>query len=382
MKGTGVYPHVEITKIGNRAFDSSQKALVVFDDLNPNATDTKKITVENKSSIPIEFHWNFSHKDNSSESESNFSIWPTKGKFKPSQSIEFSLQFKPTKVAPYFSNIRLLVDGILRPENEDHPLFEKYYRQLDSTTLAANSTGSATELDPMNFFNTKKDSVAYPRGKLTSDEHNVSIPIIDLQVHGNGREFDVCFDPPVLMFGSAIVVNKPTQKAFTIINSSESAVPFRWEVESNDTISYEENPFCPIPTGSFQPKIKVRFEPRKGKIEAGEAKQITFTIMPLGADEIEETILCEFASSFFMPLHISAKVEGPRLRIEDPAIDFGLVQVGAEVSAPVTIKNLSSITLHWRFVSLSDSALDNNASDSSCPSSTTEDDQRSSSSST
>jgi len=73
-------------------------------------------------------------------------------------------------------------------------------------------------------------------------------------------------------------------------------------------------------------------------------------ITPRMTGFISETLHCHITHGPVLPLQFEAEIDSVEVRIDTPAIDFGLIKLGQTVTAEIPFKNFSAVPVAWNFV--------------------------------
>jgi len=122
--------------------------------------------------------------------------------------------------------------------------------------------------------------------------------------------------------------------------------PFSLTNNSNSTTKFSWSPF--EDSGDGDGTVSVSVLPKVGALAAHETKTFQLTMCsqaPLG--HIPVSVECTFDLAEPVVLFAEAHVQGAQLRIEEPLVDYGLVQLDHRVSYNLTLSNMSEIPANW-----------------------------------
>lgn len=306
---------------------------------------TQIVVFVNATPVPLEFHWEILYEGDEiprriNGKKSVFSIEPERGTLPAFERCEFSVSFKPTEVRRYTAFFFLCIDNVPIPKDHNHPYY--YTLELEKFKNALSDSNEST--DPVHFFEPpiqRKGKPLYIQDTQNNMQYG-EIRTEYFRVSGIGKSFNINLIPPLIVFGSPLTIGNEVVRNFIMENSNPSEVYFSWEFTN-------ENEF-----------YKIDIHPKESKIEANSSLTITITFTPYFIGDFDEVFKCKILPSDSLSLNIKAKIRGPEVFIDTPAIDFGLVQVGKSISTTIKITNLSDIGVQYQFFSHSDSILDDN----------------------
>lgn len=286
-----------------------------FADLAPGAVSTRKVVLKNRTALPVQFHWVVEHHPTPHTEQSNyvttwgrlgethsvFSASPAVGKFEANQEIEFSISFSPVDIAAYKGAAVLIA------------------QMLPSATRAP--------LDSQNDMTGEGMGAA---GYVYEDQEISRINLV-----GTGSMCQVTIEPMVLVVSQRLSINKTYFKTITVTNNSDASTKLTWEK---------------YPDLLYQ---AVKVLPDKLELAAHEVRELKVQITPKLVGSLEVSLLCEVKHGAARSLSVLSQVDGPKMKIVDPQLDFGLVRVGWKVKKQVTIRNTCDVTARYKLLLLS-----------------------------
>jgi hypothetical protein len=281
-----------------------------FADLAPGAVSTRKVTLKNRTALPIQFHWVVEHHPTSHTEQSTyltkwgrvgdthsvFTVAPATGTFQSNQEIEFNISFSPVDIAAYKGAAVLIAQTL--PSSTRAP-------PDDPNEMTAEGMGAA--------------------GYAYEDEEMSCITLA-----GAGSTCQVTIEPMVLVVSQRLSVGKSYTKSITVTNNSDASTMLTWEK---------------YPELLYQ---AVKVMPDKLQLAAREVRELKVLITPKLVAPLEVSLMCEVKHGAARSLSVLAQVDGPKMKIVDPQLDFGLVRVGWKVKKQVTIRNTCDVTARFK----------------------------------
>lgn len=314
-----------------------------------------------------------------------FEMYPSSGVLPPHGSLSFSATFSPEAVEVYETVAEFVVHDMPKKPVEEE-LSSPVHRDGGASaalsvvvegSAQASATGSAQSSRPPTGDASADQSgvVAVAAAEIVSSEEapivreDVSAATVFLQ--GAGRAAEVVVAPAVIEVPGAMVRGGVAVHRVRITNYGIAPTSFTFGAAqvvdthaglaapvADESASAGHGPVPPLPVlsladgfGDQRDAPKVRVSPASG------------TIAPMAYVDVEVVATAREVGEYWMSLPVQvphgpekglairmhAAVEGARVRIVDPEVDFGLVGVGGHMSRTVSIRNLSPLPASWSF---------------------------------
>ena len=281
-----------------------------FADLAPGAVTTRLVQLKNRTELPIEFHWNVEHHPTPhteqsaylskwgrlGETHSVFSVSPATGTFQANEEIEFRISFSPVDIAA-FRGAAVLVA-----------------HTLPSATRAPPDDPNAMHVEGMGAG-----------GFAYEDEEMSRFTLV-----GAGSECQATIEPMVLVVSQRLSVGRTYTKTIKVANKSDAST----------VLSFEKYPEL-----LYQ---AVKVVPDKVTLAAREERELRVEIAPRLVAPLEVSLMCQVLHGAARSLSVLAEVDGPKMQIVDPQLDFGLMRCGWKVKRQVTLRNTCDVTARYK----------------------------------
>ncbi|WAQ94358.1 DLEC1-like protein, partial [Mya arenaria] len=154
------------------------------------------------------------------------------------------------------------------------------------------------------------------------------VTALEIEVKGESSPLSVVLHPYSIHVPGKNLVGVTVKKMVTMANHSHSTVTFQWEPYTDSYILEVEPPF--------------------GELDPGMAMDMELSITGPQPGQIDHTLYCH-VMNLEEPLHLQVQAEfkGPEIAVDEPDLNFGLVQLGTMVTKEITINNLSQIITPW-----------------------------------
>ncbi|XP_022081791.1 deleted in lung and esophageal cancer protein 1-like [Acanthaster planci] len=333
LKGEGQTAGVELAAVSDggerqpapgELCDVTAQHQIRFDPINPMTFTTKQLTIKNTTNVELPFHWEMLRphfecpvqEEESGEvlgggaiqrlkDETNtFCINPDKGVLPPQGVCKATVAYAPTEIGPSHSVLHL----VLREVPKD--------RQL-SATSSKSDNGREEELTPNGRSARRSGAVQ------VSD-----IVGLEVELKGDCEEFRVTIEPYAIFVPGKLLMSTTIRKPFKMINHSKFPAYFTWTNHSAGHIIEVETP-----QGSIAPESSVELELAVSGARPG---------------RIDQTLRCRIQhQERTLPLRVVADIGGPRVLIDTPAVDFGLVRFGETSAKELHLRNASQVAASW-----------------------------------
>ena len=240
-------------------------------------------------------------------------------------------------------------------------------------------------------------SPTHPDGRpVTPDIQRQVVAATSVFLQGAGREADVLLRPAVINVPGSLTAGALAVQRVRLVNHSNATVPFEWgtarPVRSPDVLEANRMlgpgpsfgvigdadnrsprrgsvaqgsevgapavPRLDVPPGEVGPDAfttpawtAVAAHPSRGTLPPRSHLdvEVSFTALEVGRHSFELPVAIANGPSGGLALQVTAVVEGPRVRITDPEVDFGLISVGGTSERVVHFENLSDAPARWVF---------------------------------
>lgn len=330
----------------NELNDISAKNLLKFDDLNPFTYTERTVKVCNYTKVELPFQWmvykpimpkesqaclsGSQHLEVPADEErvpdldSVFSVFPTNGILQPSEKADFKFTFAPPIEGQFHSVIHMLLQHV-------PPRQESIVSELSRPSTMEGVPGQSTNADE------ESNAVLSGGGVLPFRD----LTGLEMEVKGECIPLNVVLHPYALFVSASTLVGSTVKRLFTMANHSYSAITFQWE--------------------PFTDKYLLEVEPPFGELDPGMAMDLEVSITGVEPGTISHTLQC-YIMNLPEPLHlhVEADFKGPELKIMEPSINFGLVQVGGSETKQMTIVNTSQMVVKYNLLDMPGAAESDN----------------------
>jgi len=234
-------------------------------------------------------------------------------------------------------------------------VFQKIEQTLEEEEKleeARNSVGTVGTIDTKVSFTSKQLEMV-----------SRSVEVLGLDLYGAGEPPLLECDPPVLLPPGVLVADQKWETTLQIHNKAAADASFRFSpslLHDSDVGSHKDEDLMPKGLG------KVTYEPQKGCVEAKSSItiKVTVTFLQVGNFAAWTPIAIRQGKTFTQTptrrkagpgtrdtifVRFEATVVGPRLRIAQKEVDFGLMAVGFEEEKEVVLCNESVVSLSYDF---------------------------------
>lgn len=348
--------------------DVTADHLIRFPPLNPHSFYMKQVLVHNSINVEMPYTWHIL-KPNLQTSlrpdEQNlidrfefypdetpaFFIEPQRGTLQPNGIHEFVVTFAPHVVGNYQNVLHLVLSNIpessasgknqARRDSSHHNAVQESLPSQHvgrKSPLPSNMTSSSTNNNSNNQIQ-RRDSPT----KLNNNATNVStmtskpgqsqlreVIAMEIELKGDSIPYSVLVHPPAIIVPGSVLEGTTVKRPFKMANYSLAPVQYKWTSES-------------------QPNI-VEVEPPMGVIDPGDYSELEVSITGSKPGPLSCDLQCKI-DHLEDPLHlnIQANIDGPKVVIMNPLVDFGLVRLGDTVGRKVTFRNTTQLPAVWKF---------------------------------
>ncbi|KAM9095639.1 deleted in lung and esophageal cancer protein 1 isoform 3-T3 [Sarcophilus harrisii] len=311
VSGTGQLVALELLYVSGEASypeageltDLTAQHFIRFESQNIQTTNSKHLIIRNATHVALPFHWQimkpnllplmpgeaWSCQDIKCyvDSETAFTISPSKGCLQPHSDHEFILSFAPEQLKDYHSVIQIVLEEVPDPSCLDKERGCEVPSAID-------------------------DVIA-----------------LEIEVKGSVEPFQILLEPYAIIIPGENYIGVNVKKDFKMWNNSKSPIQFTWG-KICDCHIVEVEP-C---TGTIEPHEKCEFE-------------LSFTGGVPGVTS--QDLLCKIARSPLpVVLHIEAAFKGPTLSIDVSALHLGLMRLGKKAIGFINVQNTSQLPAKWR----------------------------------
>jgi len=342
LKGTGCVLDLEATALDSMILNYKENPLSViyFNVTKPKSIAMRKLKVRNNCGMKVQYHWSIYKnkivdKISLAGEETHYTIEPLQGTFNGYEEQEFTVSFKPLHAESYFEYADLIVDDIPIQAVPDAP--ESLKALLSPGIVGPTYLGSNTR---------------YP-----------SFPYLKFTLQGYGDSCEINPDPGIAIFPGDMLINKPYTTKIKLLNKSKSEAKTKLylkgktsenldiKITSSKLIPTKENP--DIYTGILS--------------ELEEELEIQVQSKSIGNHSAY--FIGEVNDGSPFSFEIQGHFTGPRIRIIEKSIDFGLVRTKShyefrlnienltEIETEILIKNTKNKILNFETVNISDATL-------------------------
>ncbi|PAA82347.1 hypothetical protein BOX15_Mlig031628g2 [Macrostomum lignano] len=283
--------------------DAGAEALLRFEAAHPYTYCQRSVTLKNLANVELPFEWKIvkpfcrppvPDEDEVAEArdlpghrtldaDSPFTIEPEFGLLGASASQEFSLTFAPSFVSDFHSALHLLLMEV--------PL------------------GPA-----------EQQRQASPNGALQA---------LELECKAACEPFSVRLEPAAVQIPGDILVGTTIRQRLRLCNSSRAPVSFAWDSVA-DLASI------------------VELEPRTGSIEAGSFISIDLCLTGTRPGQLDYSLSCRVQHlDEQLVLRVLASVRGVQIQLQQPDVNFGLLEVGKLAEQQLRLLNPCQLECHW-----------------------------------
>lgn len=302
FKGHGATLELNVVQIDDKKlnFEENPLSAIWFEESHPQSESTRVLHIQNASLLPVSYHWStYITADEAISLDPqniHYTIDPPQGTMPPSSLHQFKITFSPTSSHPFNEFADLFV------ENIPIPALSSISKQLQESPLFK---------DPSALF-------------LGSNGKFPPIPYIKFNLHGEGSLCQLSFDPPFYCFPDELALNINYSGSVILKNSNNG--PVKFSIRPVDELT----------------SVNAKFElsPLAGLIAANDSLELKFN---LTCDKIachQGYFLCTVENGLPVYFLVQGVGTGPKVRLDSPDVNFGIVRCGEKVEKSVKILNL------------------------------------------
>eukprot|EP01028_Stygiella_incarcerata_P000572 TRINITY_DN1081_c0_g1_i6.p1 TRINITY_DN1081_c0_g1~~TRINITY_DN1081_c0_g1_i6.p1 ORF type:complete len:1667 (-),score=435.26 TRINITY_DN1081_c0_g1_i6:5337-10337(-) len=335
IEGSGGYPMVALEEVERKPYDqSSSSPVIAFQDMTPGGAESKEFVISNPSPVPLHFVWEEEVLEGPQQMDhehQTFEVFPRDGIIRAHKKEEFSIRFCPSSISRFDSILRLKLVGVPPPRSSGHPLWKLYQLQI-TRKQSQHQKRSINPLDPLGFFQkqplgtdltTMMDDGDTLALKKTEEEKEMSLEALEFRVCGSSRQWSASIFPLVVNIPGRVIPGRVYEQQIEVRNDGDSEIEFAWDT--------------PIDLGC----VSVDVIPFTDTIPPKSGFPVTVNVMGLkpSQESFSHDIICRFGHGITRTMCIQGQTGGAQVEILEPVINFGLVEVGATASWPLTLKN-------------------------------------------
>lgn len=222
LTGYGSMLDLDIVEVDGRSIDFKKNPFetLFFENTNPTSTTKRKIKVKNSSPILVPFHWSVyksktTNKISLTDDQTHYKVEPVQGKIQAGQVMEFTLYFSPDHAEPYFEYVDLIVEDIPIQSVRNPP------EGLKTFALQANNQQPKSRI-PMPTY-------------VGSNTQFMSIPLLSLNLKGQGNSCQVFLEPEILFFEGDMFINHKYTKSLKLRKDYEGIVYYKLRMEGKSS---------------------------------------------------------------------------------------------------------------------------------------------------
>ncbi|KAL4510071.1 hypothetical protein ABPG72_010264 [Tetrahymena utriculariae] len=322
---------------------------IFFNDAYPGTVVSRYISIQNKASVRVKYHWSVSKTDvrqqrlNFDKPEDYcFSIEPDQGYFEPNEIKRFKVLFSSQDPIPIFEFANLIIDDIsiqcIRNPPESIKISNQIPQILSFEEQNENQKqGDLTKRDLVfiddgivssgNQLDIGKQIVK--PGFLGSNTDRSSLTYFEFELIGLSTYSQVSIDPPFYVFPGQLFVNKLYYKEFNLINHSDSEIQFNISV-------------CEAYYN--QTSILGDIKEQSGVIGPKQVKAVTVGFISKEVRNNKSiTFRVDFDKAHSQMMELIGDFVGPSVSFSVPMIDFGLFKAGDVAKYKLELKNSSDV---------------------------------------
>lgn len=394
VKGTSCLVDLSITALDEKevnmaAPNTKQPSSVLFEDTTIGAIKKRTVRIRNPTPIELSMHWAVYEESKAAGKSGRrqsslvaahlsgnevFDIEPKKATVQGQEEQTFVISFKPGKACAYTHLAKLVVEDVPPTAVEGYKFKDKSKKKKSSVENAVPEENGAEEKNgetpETNEAAGNDTPVVPPLGEVPSDDRSqvgllmsarskaslvsleplaepqfLNIPFKNLRLLGPGCQARLQLEPQVLNLAGKLLVGKAYTRMVTLKNLSDADVPLTWCAARDKTAP-----------GGVPRKHSLNVEPCECTIPAKGTQEFEFTFVPQESGSFCLEIECHALNGHARGswVQLVATSEGPRVRIDEPEIDFGLVGVGEVVDYDIPFTNLSDVAAVYRFCKAGD----------------------------
>ncbi|KRX10489.1 hypothetical protein PPERSA_08791 [Pseudocohnilembus persalinus] len=302
--------------------NENQVQKLFFEGAVPNQSTQKKLKIKNMTSVGVKYHWNIFKEDIKNQQEFsieknqnfNFKITPERGEFKANEILEFDIQYLSDNYIPVFEYATLFIDEI--PYNSIKNPPENLRKQIEEEKKLLENDDNNENIPAFKYpayfgVNSTKPSISY----------------FEFQFVGLSNYCQVQIDPSFHIFPEPISLNMTKKHTFTIKNNSDCPIDFK--IRENKITSWEVEGHLEIEEGIIESNSQIEVQVGISSKKLGKNQKISYFV--------------DFNFAHTQIIELQADFQGPKIRISQPNIDFGLIKSFTNKQQYLEIENIGDI---------------------------------------
>lgn len=302
FKGLGATLELNVVQIDDKKLNFQENPLnaVWFEESHPKSESNRVLHIQNASLLPVNYHWstysNMEDTINLDPQNIHYTISPYQGTMPPQSSHQFKITFSPTSSQPFNEFADLFVENI--------PIqgLSQVSKQLQESLLFK---------DPSALF-------------LGSNGKFPPIPYIKFNLHGEGSLCQLTFDPPFYTFPYDLALGIEYYGKVVLRNSNNG--PVRYSLQSVEELTSNS--------------VKFAINQLNGVIAAKDSAELSFSLICNSIGKHRVMFLCSVEHGLPVYFLFNGHCVGPRVKINTPNCNFGIVRCGETVEQSFSILNL------------------------------------------
>eukprot|EP00698_Gefionella_okellyi_P026218 TRINITY_DN9911_c0_g1_i1.p1 TRINITY_DN9911_c0_g1~~TRINITY_DN9911_c0_g1_i1.p1 ORF type:complete len:1359 (-),score=249.35 TRINITY_DN9911_c0_g1_i1:815-4642(-) len=141
-----------------------------------------------------------------------------------------------------------------------------------------------------------------------------------ITLQGEGQRCSASLSPPIITIPGQLPLGPRVKRPVVLSNNSQSDMEFSWSAVETEV-------------------ARVELHPSSGLLPGGASLRLDLCVIPRGKGRVNTTLTCQLTQTTPLALMVQACIEGPRVRIREPCLDFGLVRLHAQAGLQLTLKN-------------------------------------------
>eukprot|EP00762_Andalucia_godoyi_P001133 ANDGO_01955.mRNA.1 hypothetical protein (macronuclear) len=338
LAARGCFSFLDIVRVGTATAPSIQdiqRMPLIFPKVHVQSLATQTVSVQNNRPVAMSYHWDILRVgEKTSEDFSEYSIYPPSGSVAPFEIREFTIKYSPETQGRSAASFVLSVDNVPLPLGENNPLLP-FARSANRFFEAS----TQQDLDPLSFF-APSNLIADPCvDSFSSGCLSTSIPIYRIDARGEAEDCPFFVEPVAFIFAGNLSVGKSYRRFSVLRNDSDVDIDYEWSIMHD-----------PL-------RMKVVVSHLQGTVIAGSTARVHFDVTPLRSGKFEFEAVCAPQLAASTSILFSGTASGCFASIAEPCVDFGVVDIGSTVTAPLTITNHSDVPTHFLLNIMSESIL-------------------------
>ena len=299
-------------------FKESPLDVIYFKVTKPRSTATRRLKIKNNCGMRVQYHWSiyktkFVEKISLAGEETHYNIEPLQGVFAGNEELEFTISFRPIHAESYFEYADLIVDDIPIQAVPDAPASLK-------ALLTPAGVGGPSYIG---------SNTRYP-----------SFPYLKFTLQGYGDSCEIVSDPPVLAFPGDMLANKSYVTRIKLLNKSKSHIKLRLYLRGKTSEQFS------VTLGSTHIS-PVAAPGREGLEYQGvlddEVEELDVNLLSKSIGMQRAYFEGEVEDGNPFSFEVFGHFAGPRVRLIEKAINYGLVRTNTPYEFRLNLENLTDI---------------------------------------